>query len=112
MNVQVAPRSRVLARPQFVPTNTAFGLLALIAICHPAGSVRAWGRAQINVFSEPMFTGVQVAPASSLTLMPDCGTTRPSKDEVAYTRWSFPGSTLTSQVADGANVLILTHVWP
>src|SRR5262245_18946396 len=110
--VHVVPPSSDRARPQFVPTNTVCGLPAFIEICHADGSFFAVPMAQFNLFSVKKLTGVHVTPASLLMLMPDCGLTRPSKNDVAYTRWLFRGSTLTSHVEDGENVLILTHVLP
>jgi hypothetical protein len=75
---QVAPLSRLRARPQFVPANTA---RLFIAICQPEGLLAALKVLQVRVWS-PECPPSSVAPPSSLMLIPDCGFTRPSKKDV------------------------------
>ena len=112
MNVHVLAASVVRARPQLVPTNTICVLTGLMAICQPLGWVFRVAFAQVRGLSTGMFTACHVAPVSELTLIPDCGATRPSNDDVAYTRALLRGSTLTSQTVGGAKVWILIQVAP
>src|SRR5205823_7019411 len=75
MKVHVAPASRLRARPQLVPTNTAAVLAGLIAICQANGSLSVPVAWQFSGLSAPMFTVRQVVPASSLMLIPELGFT-------------------------------------